>query len=139
MKMLMKHQVTANRAVDLSGYGKVPMYMTIVQLLGTGEATPEPARIVISVEIGGFGLVMYAAGLVQALSPMTALHTAIEASEDLAHHLTEAFQYEFANPGRSALRTIQVKHGVTFSIAMHGAPEPAPELEAGQQRMAEAS
>jgi hypothetical protein len=135
-QQLLKHTITANRRVDLPRYGGVPLYLSIFQLLNTGEATPAPTRVVISVEIGGFGLVMYAAGLVQSLSPMTALHTAVEAAEAAATQLADEFRNEFKQPGRSPLHTLQAK-GVVFSLAMHGTPEAAPDFEAGTQRTTE--
>lgn len=134
----MKPHVTADRAEMLEGYGNVPVYVIVAQAVGTSEATPPPVRMLCSVEIGGFGCVLYATAIVQSLNQMQALHSALEATEQATLMLVSQFREQFVpaderKPGWD--RSYFTAKGTWFKVDRHGTPEARPDIPQGEQRV----
>lgn len=130
--------INTNRTPSLPGYGKVPLHARVFECIGTGEASPRVARYLCSVEIGGFGLVLYASTIVQGAQEMQALHAALESVEDVAQQLEGVFAEAFE--GRALPDKLHAATGgaaIVFDLMEYGEPMPAPTLEPGVQHVTE--
>ncbi len=127
--------INTNRAVTLEGYGRAPMHAKVFECIGTGEASPRVARYLCSVELGGFGVVLYASAMVQGAQEMQALHTALETTEEIAQRLEVTFANLFARVEKVP-KKLHASSGlleVVFDLMSYGEPMERPTMAAGQQ------
>lgn len=90
LKFITSHEVTHH----VPGFGLVPVYLSLYEAIGLGDATPRPFRYIVGADCGGFGVTVYASRLIQHADPLEALDLAtaqLRAGGDCVAELVEVW------------------------------------------------